>query len=169
MIHKIHSTPIGDLHLIIEAGNLIYCKWLYEQSAIVGTRRAVSPTTLGDEKLMSEIIRQIDCYLEGNLQNFTIPFKLDGTPFQHSVWNCLSQIPYGETLSYGELAQKIGNPKAIRAVAQACGRNPIVLIVPCHRIVGSHGKLGGYTGGIEKKISLLRIEGSEYRGIFENS
>jgi methylated-DNA-[protein]-cysteine S-methyltransferase len=92
------------------------------------------------------------------LADFDIPVRLDGTPFQRAVWNELTKIPNGTTISYGELARRVGNPKASRAVGLANGRNPVSIIVPCHRVVGSNGSLTGYGGGIDRKRALLQHE-----------
>jgi len=107
-----------------------------------------------DYNYHEEIIR----YLEGELKEFTIPFSFKGTSFQESVWNELLNIPYGETRTYKELAEKVGCPKGSRAVGGALNKNPIAIIVPCHRVVGSNGKLVGFAGGIELKSKLLKLE-----------
>lgn len=97
-------------------------------------------------------------YFEGKRHTFTLPLSPQGTPFQKQVWETLLTIPYGETISYAEEAERFGNPKAIRAVASANGRNPIAILIPCHRVIASGGGLGGYSGGIEKKEFLLQLE-----------
>lgn len=106
------------------------------------------------------VIKQLEEYFEGRLQRFTIPFSLEGTEFQRSVWRALKTIPYGKTASYGAISKKIGNPKASRAVGAANGQNPVSIIVPCHRIIGANGKLVGYGGGLAIKKALLEIEQS---------
>lgn len=95
------------------------------------------------------------------------PFLLDpvGTPFQKSVWNELRRIPRGQTITYGELARRVGNPKSVRAVAQACGANPILLLVPCHRVIGADGSLTGFAAGVERKRALLDLEGAILPGM----
>lgn len=108
--------------------------------------------------LMKDVFRQLDDYFAGNRTEFDFPLQLDGTPFQQSVWNELLQIPYGETISYQELAKRVGNPKASRAVGNANGKNPVCIVVPCHRVVRANGDLGGYAYGIAMKKSLLSIE-----------
>ena len=162
MIEKFHSTSIGVLHLVVEDNALIKCKW-HDNSKPCHNDGSQSSGNAGIEEskdliLLEKTLQEIDLYLEGKLKSFSIPIRLTGTPFQQRVWEVISKIPYGETISYGELAEKVGNPKGSRAVARACGANPIGLIVPCHRVVGSNGKLGGYTGGVDKKISLLNLE-----------
>ena len=111
------------------------------------------------EALLLTASSQLDLYHTGKLQQFDIPLDLSlGTPFQQSVWRALQQIPYGETISYAQLAQNIDKPTAYRAVANANGKNPFSIIIPCHRVVASDGTLGGYTGGLDKKLLLLEIE-----------
>lgn len=109
--------------------------------------------------LLKEAHRQLDAYFDGRLKTFDLPYLLEGTPFQQKVWRALCNIPYGTCITYGELAARIGDPKACRAVGMANGRNPLPVIVPCHRVIGSGGKLTGYTGGLDIKTKLLQIEG----------
>ena len=108
--------------------------------------------------LLKETERQINRYLEGTGKEFDIPYEVKGTEFQEAVWAGISGIPYGKVLTYGELANKIGRPKATRAVGSACGSNSLPLIIPCHRVVASGGGMGGFGGGIELKKKLLRLE-----------
>lgn len=107
---------------------------------------------------LCETIRQLRAYFAGKLEQFELQLAPHGTDFQLSVWNQLCRIPYGETISYGELARRIGNPKASRAVGLANGSNPIPIIIPCHRVIGSNGKLTGYGGGLPIKEKLLALE-----------
>ena len=110
--------------------------------------------------VLSEAVRQLDEYFAGKRRNFTIPLLFVGTDFQKKVWNKLLEIPYGKTISYGELARMIGMPKAVRAVANANGANAISIFAPCHRVIGSNRSLTGYGGGIEAKKFLLELEKS---------
>lgn len=103
-------------------------------------------------------VGQLSDYFAGNRRSFDLPLRLQGTPFQLTVWRALQDIPYGQTISYGELARRIGNPKASRAVGLANGSNPIAIVVPCHRVIGSNGKLTGYGGGLCHKETLLALE-----------
>ena len=112
---------------------------------------------------MGETIRQLRAYFAGELENFDLPLAPQGTPFQLSVWNRLCEIPYGETISYGELARRLGNPNASRAVGLANGSNPIPIVIPCHRVIGSNGKLTGYGGGLPIKEKLLALERRQLR------
>lgn len=102
--------------------------------------------------------RQLRAYFAGTLREFDLPIALEGTPFQKRVWTELQEIPFGETISYGELASRIGNPSASRAVGLANGKNPVSIVVPCHRVIGSNGTLTGYGGGLPVKQALLRFE-----------
>ncbi|MDE7409813.1 MAG: methylated-DNA--[protein]-cysteine S-methyltransferase [Muribaculaceae bacterium] len=108
--------------------------------------------------VISIAISQISEYLAGKRKEFIIPLSLQGTEFRKRVWSELRLIPYGETITYKELAERIGSPGAYRAVANACGANPFPIIIPCHRVVASGGKPGGYTGGLDIKFTLLEIE-----------
>ena len=101
---------------------------------------------------------QLGAYFAGTLTEFDIPVKLTGSDFQRRVWRCLQDIPYGETISYGQLARQVGNPNASRAVGLANGRNPVAVIVPCHRVIGADGRLTGYAGGLDRKTWLLHHE-----------
>lgn len=111
-----------------------------------------------DDGLFHEAADQLRAYFAGELTEFDLPIATGGAPFQQRVWAELRKIPYGSTISYGELARRIGNPKASRAVGSANGDNPISIIIPCHRVIGSNGKLTGYGGGIERKKFLLEFE-----------
>ena len=111
-----------------------------------------------DKKPLKEVVRQLKTYFEGKLTDFDLPLVLDGTEFQRLVWSNLQKIPYGETVSYGELAKRIGSPDAARAVGMANGSNPIPIIIPCHRVIGSNGDLTGFGGGLPIKKKLLALE-----------
>lgn len=127
----------------------------------VGNRVGAVPEgyELRETPLLQEARRQLNAYFAGKLKVFDIPYSLEGTPFQQKVWRALCDIPYGTCITYGELAKRIGDPKACRAVGMANGRNPLPILVPCHRVIGSGGRLTGYTGGLDIKIKLLQIEG----------
>jgi methylated-DNA-[protein]-cysteine S-methyltransferase len=111
-------------------------------------------------KMLYKESGQIKKYLEGKRRKFTLKTDIGGSPFQMKVWNAISKVPYGKTLSYSKLAKNVKKSRAFRAVANACGRNPLPIIIPCHRIVAKDGSLGGYTGGLEIKKNLLKIENS---------
>jgi methylated-DNA-[protein]-cysteine S-methyltransferase len=147
------DSPIGPLNLTAVDGTLTGL-------SMAGQRheRAHSPGTVRDDEWFGEIHDQLDRYFEGDLIDFDIPMDLQGTDFQRRVWASLCEIPYGDTISYKELAQWVGNPTAFRAVGLANGRNPIALIVPCHRVIAANGQLGGYGGGLDRKTWLLEHE-----------
>lgn len=111
----------------------------------------------------AEAILQLQAYFRGELKEFDLPLVMEGTDFQLRVWNALRAIPYGETISYAQLARHVGNPKAVRAVGLANGRNPIPIIVPCHRVIGSDGSLTGFGGGLATKKKLLELESEQLR------
>ena len=126
-----------------------------------------SNTSFKDEEIKeTDVIKkayvELNNYLKGDIKEFTIPLKVDGTEFMQEVWGGLLRIPYGDTLSYKELGEKIGRPKAARAIGLAYNKNPIPIFIPCHRIVGSNGNLTGYLGGINIKKKLLEIEKNNY-------
>ena len=123
-------------------------------------RRPKSPPRewIEDRAPFLEVICQLEAYFEGKLKDFDVPLVLDGTEFQLLVWNNLRKIPYGETVSYGQLARRIGSPEATRAVGLANGSNPIPIIIPCHRVIGSNGDLTGFGGGLPVKKKLLALE-----------
>ncbi len=110
------------------------------------------------ERLESPVVEQLREYFEGKRKTFDLPLKPRGTEFQQHVWRVLQEIPYGQTISYRELAARVGNPKAARAVGQANGKNPLPIVVPCHRVVGARGHLTGYAGGVRFKKTLLELE-----------
>jgi methylated-DNA-[protein]-cysteine S-methyltransferase len=111
--------------------------------------------------VFAEVIRQLQAYFRGELKEFDLPLAIEGTEFQLRVWNELRAIPYGETISYAQLAVRVGNPKAVRAVGLANGSNPIPIIVPCHRVIGSNGSLTGFGGGLSMKKKLLELENKQ--------
>jgi methylated-DNA-[protein]-cysteine S-methyltransferase len=114
-----------------------------------------------DKAPFAEVVRQLQAYFCGELREFDVLLVLEGTEFQLRVWNTLREIPYGETISYLQLAERIGNPKAVRAVGLANGSNPIPIIVPCHRVIGSDGSLTGFGGGLSTKKKLLELESKQ--------
>ncbi|GAL37931.1 methylated-DNA-protein-cysteine methyltransferase [Vibrio maritimus] len=120
------------------------------------------PDVLGEHNPSHPMLKQAENelreYFAGERQAFTLPLAAIGTEFQRKVWKALCEIPYGEAISYQELAHRVGNPKAVRAVGTANGKNPLSIVVPCHRVVGKDGKLSGYAGGVERKLRLLNLE-----------
>ena len=118
-------------------------------------------SAIPESKLLTDAKNQIDEYFSGKRKEFDLPLNPSGTEFQLKVWQELLQIPYGETVSYQEIANRLGDPKCIRAAATANGKNPIAIIIPCHRVIGSHGEMTGYAGGIQLKKDLLSLEGAD--------
>jgi len=152
------ESPVGTLRLVAEELGL-RTVWF------VRGRKDEKPDAewKQDAAFFTDVMRQLNAYFAGELREFEIPLLLEGTEFQKRVWKALLAIPYGETISYGELAKKIGEPKAVRAVGAANGQNPIPIIVPCHRVIGSDGSLTGFGGGIENKKRLLELESRQRR------
>jgi methylated-DNA-[protein]-cysteine S-methyltransferase len=122
----------------------------------------VSMSDNSDHPLLLQLEKELGEYFTGDRISFNLPINPKGTPFQKSVWKTLCTIPYAETISYATEAKLFGNPKAVRAVANANGRNPIAILIPCHRVIATGGGLGGYSGGIEKKEFLLKLETAHY-------
>jgi methylated-DNA-[protein]-cysteine S-methyltransferase len=147
------DTPVGEMMLIgdEEALHFVHLPHSYLASAF-------DPDRTGLPAAVAAASAQIDAYFAGDLKDFSLPLAPAGTDFQRRVWLALADIPYGATESYGELALRVGNPKACRAVGLANGRNPIPLVLPCHRVIGANGSLTGYGGGLELKRSLLDHE-----------
>ncbi|MEV6728074.1 MULTISPECIES: methylated-DNA--[protein]-cysteine S-methyltransferase [unclassified Streptomyces] len=157
--HTVVESPYGRLTLVATDGVL---SGLY----MTGQRHRPAEESFGErvaatEKPFPEVVRQLAAYFAGELTEFDVPVRLEGTAFQRSVWDQLVRIPYGETWSYGELAAKLGKPNASRAVGLANGKNPVSIIVPCHRVIGASGSMTGYGGGVERKVRLLAFEAGE--------
>jgi methylated-DNA-[protein]-cysteine S-methyltransferase len=151
---EIDDSPVGPLLL---AGN---SDALHVLAFGVGSRpREIDASWMPDTKgVLTGIRKELDQYFAGRLKTFTAPLAFNGTTFQNAVWKELTRIPYGETISYLELAKRIDNIKAVRAVGMANGANPIAIIVPCHRVIGSNGSLTGFGGGLPTKRALLELE-----------
>ncbi|MFF8357870.1 methylated-DNA--[protein]-cysteine S-methyltransferase [Streptomyces chartreusis] len=151
--HTVIDSPYGPLTLVADDG--VLCG-LY----MTDQRHRPAEETFGlrDETPFAEAEDQLKAYFAGELKEFTLELRMPGTPFQRSVWEQLKKIPYGETRSYGQLADGLGNSGASRAVGLANGKNPIGIIVPCHRVVGASGSLTGYGGGLARKQRLLDFE-----------
>jgi methylated-DNA-[protein]-cysteine S-methyltransferase len=147
------ESPIGELMLISDGKALT---GLYMENEKHLARRAKA---VRDDAKLKQPMAQLKAYLAGKLREFDLPLAASGTAFQQLVWRELCAIPYGETISYGELARRIGQPTAARAVGLANGQNPISIVVPCHRVIGADGSLTGYGGGLPRKRWLLAHEG----------
>jgi methylated-DNA-[protein]-cysteine S-methyltransferase len=147
------NSPIGPLSLAADEHGLRAIHF------VKGKESTSSPPIPADaHPLLQEVMRQLSAYFAGKTETFDLPLAPEGTAFQLNVWRQLGEIPYGETISYGELARRIGNPNACRAVGLANGTNPIPIVIPCHRVIGSNGKLTGYGGGLDIKEKLLALE-----------
>ncbi len=157
-----YQSPCGELILGSFEGKLCLCDWVNERRRAMIDKRIRKSLDAGYEAGSSEVIAKavirLDEYFARKRMTFDIPLLPVGTDFQKAVWRELQNIPYGETLSYGELSRRLGNPKAVRAVAAANGANPISIFVPCHRVIGSDRKLTGYAGGLAAKKELLELE-----------
>lgn len=143
------DSPVGKLTIVTSPKGLHAILWDAETSNL---RRSA------DEKTIVQTKRQLTEYFQGKRREFDLPLVIAGTDFQMQVWNQLLQIPYGTTISYAQQAERIGDKKKARAVGMANGRNPISIVIPCHRVIGSKGQLVGFGGGLEKKSFLLRLE-----------
>lgn len=152
--HTVIDSPYGPLTLVADDDGALCGLYMADQ------RHRPPEENFGerDETPFFEAIDQLQAYFAGELKDFTLELRLHGTPFQRTVWDQLRRIPYGETRSYGDLADALGNPGASRAVGLANGKNPIGIIVPCHRVVGANGSLTGYGGGLDRKKRLLDFE-----------
>ncbi|WP_040161341.1 methylated-DNA--[protein]-cysteine S-methyltransferase [Nigerium massiliense] len=155
LTHLVHDTTVGPLILVGDDTRL-RAVWFGEPH---------SGQDVGEERcredapgVLQEAARQLEEYLRGERQTFDLPLALEGTEFQRQVWERLRAIPYGQTRSYGEIAAEIGKPRAAQAVGAANGHNPLSIVVPCHRVIGSDGAITGYAGGIERKQALLDME-----------
>jgi len=155
LAYKMIDSPVGKLKLIASDSGLVAILWENDRPHRVRLNDLVA-----DEQhpVLVKTERQLGEYFAGKRKAFSIALDMRGTRFQKDVWEALLAIPFGETRSYGQLATKLGNPRATRAVGAANGRNPISIIVPCHRVIGSSGKLTGFAGGLETKAHLLGLE-----------
>lgn len=174
MLHTHHNSRIlGILTLAADDDGLIIVNWKKSLDAsdkkLLAHSRLVSLDDLQKDhsyskaaKILSLAVRELEAYGRQELRRFTVPLKPQGTEFQKTVWSQLLKIPYGKTISYKELAEKTGNPQAYRAVANANGKNPLCIIVPCHRVIASDQSLGGYSGGVDIKKALLTLESGNF-------
>jgi methylated-DNA-[protein]-cysteine S-methyltransferase len=159
-VYKTMKSPVGELKLVGSDRGLAAILW--ENDSLSRVRLNV----VGEDKkhaVLAETERQLGEYFAGKRKKFSIKLDFVGTEFQNKVWQALLTIPFGETRSYGEIAKQLGNPKAMRAVGAANGKNPISIIAPCHRVIGSTGELTGFAGGLKTKAFLLKLEGGQER------
>jgi methylated-DNA-[protein]-cysteine S-methyltransferase len=153
------DSPVGPLTLTAREGVLTRVHMHEQRHAPVDTQEWER-----DDRAFDEVARQLAAYFNGTLTEFDLPLESEGTDFQRRVWSALREIPYGQTISYGELARFVGKPSASRAVGLANGRNPIGIVIPCHRVIGADGSLTGYGGGLERKRWLLQHEAAHKPG-----
>lgn len=153
------TTPVGKLHVAFSDQAFHFCLWEFEVTTEGAFKKAKE---VKSHPLLSELKLQLQEYFSGKRKNFDLPLSLQGTPFQVKAWQALLEIPYGKTFSYSDQAKKMKQPKAVRAVGTANSKNPICLIIPCHRVTRSDGTLGGYAGGVQIKQKLLELESQNY-------
>ncbi len=151
LCYRVVSFAIGKLAIIEEHDHIIGIK-------LNGFKEQILNAVNQETPLIAEAILQLNAYFSGKLKAFDLPLKMNGTSFQKKVWEALKTIPYGETRSYGDIARQMGYPNAFRAVGMANHNNPIAIVVPCHRVIGSDGSLTGYAGGLSVKQQLLELE-----------
>jgi len=153
--YSVMKSPVGDITLIADDENLCSIYWPNQEP----DKKKFSDLERKDNsKVLRTAVKQLNQYFKGNRSVFDLPIQMDGTDFQRNVWHALSSIKFGETVSYRDIANKVGNPKAVRAVGAAIGKNPISIIIPCHRVIGPNGKLTGFAGGLDTKEFLLDLE-----------
>lgn len=161
------NSPVGDILLVEQDGALRETQILQEKpdtGSIQSRLENLDPdVNKQDTPFLNLIEAQIREYFAGDRQTFDIKFQFEGTDFQNQVWKVIASTPFGSTISYGEIANTIGKPKASRAIGNACGKNPISIIIPCHRVLAADGKLGGYSSGLKNKRTLLALENIDYR------
>jgi len=159
-VSKVIDSPVGPLGLVASEAGLAAILWKDDDPQRVPLANVVRSD---NDPILLEAERQLAQYFAGERTEFSLPLDFAGTDFQRRVWQALLTIPYGETRTYAEIAQQIGSPAAVRAVGAANGRNPISIIAPCHRVIGSSGELRGFAGGLETKAWLLGLEGRQAR------
>jgi methylated-DNA-[protein]-cysteine S-methyltransferase len=165
--YRVLKTPIGGLLLARDAAGLRLIHFAVAVGADLKVGPYVKPNWRRDDEAFADVAAQLTEYFAGRRRTFELPLAPQGTPFQQRVWKALLDIPYGETISYGELAARIGRRSASRAVGLANGSNPLPIVIPCHRVIGSNGKLTGYGGGLAIKERLLALEHGT-RGLFDS-
>ena len=153
IVFTVMDSPLGEILLAGNEHGLTRVSFQDGKSPLIP-----APDWCRDEDVWATAVSQLTAYFAGELQAFDLPLAPKGTPFQQEVWTYLQTIPYGRTTTYSAIAQALGNPKSTRAVGAANGRNPIAIVVPCHRVIGSNGKLTGYAGGLRFKEALLSLE-----------
>lgn len=156
------KTPLGVLTIDSNEDAVTHIALPNESPLPTVRRQSKEPGNGKRPAPLAAALAQLEEYFAGRRRTFDVPLELDGTEFQRSVWRGLAEIPYGETVSYAEMAMMVGRPHAYRAVGQANGANPVPIVLPCHRVVASGGRLGGYGGGLGMKRQLLELEGLQF-------
>ena len=156
IFHRLHESPVGPLRLAASDAGVHAIEFHAPRHAVPRDARWQP----GDHPLLDATAAQLDAYFAGVRIAFDLPLAPEGTEFQRTVWHALATIPYGETISYAALAERIGKPAAVRAVGAANGRNPLPIVLPCHRVIGADGALTGFGGGLPTKRFLLELEGA---------
>jgi methylated-DNA-[protein]-cysteine S-methyltransferase len=156
--YKVISSPVGELKLVASDKGLVAILW---ENGSPKRMKLGALVENSDHPVLLETERQLQEYFQGKRKLFSLKLHFTGTKFQNDVWEALRAIPFGETRTYGELARQLGNPRATRAVGAANGRNPIPIVVPCHRVIGASGKLTGFGGGLKNKAHLLELESNQ--------
>jgi methylated-DNA-[protein]-cysteine S-methyltransferase len=160
-VQTLVNSPLGRLRLVASPEGLAGIWFVERQRHEPATERLNAWPTVASHPVLDAAAQQLDEYFQGRRARFDLPLDLgQGTAFQRAVWQALLTIPAGATTSYGALASALGNPRAMRAVGAAVGRNPLAIVVPCHRVVGGNGSLTGYAGGLDRKRALLQLEGA---------
>lgn len=156
-VYRVHKSSLGRLHLIADASSLLVLAW--DETISAFKERLAPLETRRSHPILDLAVQEIEAYTAKQSRTFTVPWTLHGgTPFQHEVWRALGEIPYGQTLSYSELAQKVARPSAVRAVGAANAKNPLSLVLPCPRVIGKDGSLTGFAGGVSLKQKLINLE-----------
>lgn len=156
--YDVITTPVGELVIFASANGLHSILWDIEYGSADCKKMLARFKHDNNHKIILETKKQLTEYFNGTRKKFDLPITINGTPFQQQAWQQLSKIPYGKTISYGEQARRLGDKNKARAVGLANGQNPIPIIIPCHRVIGSNGKLTGFGGGLDKKELLLELE-----------
>ena len=152
--YSVLKSPVGDLLLVADATHLLGIYFCGEKHAPATLNWKHNP----DHAVLKQTARELEEYFNGTRTTFSVPLRYGGTKFQQEIWMQISQIPFGEMISYSELAKRAGAPGAARAAGTATGQNPISIMIPCHRVVGKNGGLHGYAGGLDRKRRLLKVE-----------
>jgi methylated-DNA-[protein]-cysteine S-methyltransferase len=165
LFYKHMISPVGPLTLVADGAALVAVLWPNDRPFSIRFEKMDKKKEDREHPVLNEVARQLTEYFRGDRRAFQLPLHLGGTPFQKEVWQALRRIPYGHTSSYGQLARAIGRGGAWRAVGLANSRNPLPIIIPCHRVIGVSGRLTGFAGGLETKAKLLALEGARARRV----